>query len=142
VQIMTKTVSGTVNRFTAFCAEHQAETSQIVRATLVGSAILLAIVAFLMRALVAHPLPPMDAALMGSAAYGGFDAMALPSATDMADQPPIDATAMMNGMFLAITIVTGGFACFAFLAECLVRAGALAHRFAGTRKLPEAEGGD
>jgi hypothetical protein len=138
VQIMTKTVS----QVTAFCAEHQAETSQMVRAMLVGSAILLAVVAFLMRALVAHPLPPMDADLIGSAAYGGFDAMVLPSAAQVADQPPVDASAVLSGMFLAITIVTGAFACLAFLTDCAIRGGAIAHRLGTARKLPEAEGGD
>ena len=34
----------------------------------------------------------------------------------------------------------GAFACFGFLADCTIRAGAIAHRLSTARKLPEAEG--
>jgi hypothetical protein len=128
--------------FAAFCADHQVECSQMVRTLLIGSAILLALVALLLRALIAHPLPPISAGLVGSAAYGGFDAMVLPSAAPAADQPPMDASAVLSGMFLAVTLLTGGFAGLAFLTDCVVRAGAIAHRLGNGRKLPEAEGGD
>jgi len=133
---------GPAARFTAFCAEHQAECSQMVRALLVGSAIVLACVAFVMRALNAHPLPEMSTDLVGSAAYGGFDAMAWPSIAATTDQPPLDADALVSGMLMAVTLVTGGFACLGFLTDCALRAGAIAHRLSTARKLPEAEGGD
>ena len=142
---MSKPNSETAGRFAAFyafCADHQAECSQMVRALLVGSAILLALVAFLLRALIAHPLPQMSSDLIGNAAYGGFDAMVLPTGGDVASQPPVDATAILNGMLLAITFVIGGTACLAFLTDCVVRVGAIAHRMSNGRKLPEAEGGD
>ena len=128
--------------FAAFCADHQVECSRTVRTVLIGSAILLATVAFLLRALIAHPLPPISAELVGNAAYGSFDAMVLPSAAPVADQPPVDASAVLTGMFLAITLITGGIACLAFLTDCALRAGAIAHRLGSGRKLPEAEGGD
>jgi len=140
--MMSKPNPGPAGRFTAFCAEHQAECSQMVRALLVGSAIVLACVAFMMRALNAHPLPEMSADLVGSAAYGGFDAMAWPSIAATTDQPPLDADALVSGMLMAITLVTGGFACLGFLTDCAIRAGAIAHRLSNARKLPEAEGGD
>ena len=142
---MSKPVTGTPGRFATFsaaCAEHQAEYSEAIRALLVGSAILLAAVAFMLRALIAHPLPPMSSELVGSAAYGGFDAMVLPNAAESADPSPIDATAILSGMLLAITLATGGVACLAFLTDCIVRAAAIAHRLSTGRKLPEAEGGD
>jgi hypothetical protein len=142
---MSKPNSVTAGRFAAFyafCADHQAECSHLVRVVLVGSAIILALVAFLLRTLIAHPLPAMSADLVGNAAYGGFDAMVMPTTADVADQPPVDATAVLNGMLLAITFVTGGAACLAFLIDCFVRAGAIAHRLSTARKLPEAEGGD
>jgi len=143
---MSKPNSATGSRFAAFyalCADNQLECSQMVRTSLVGSAIVLAVVAFLLRALVAHPLPMISAELVGNAAYGGFDAMVLPGgASDPGTQPPVDATAVLNGMLLAITLVTGGFACLAFLVDCIVRGGAIAHRLSTGRKLPEAEGGD
>jgi hypothetical protein len=128
--------------FSAFCAAHQAECGQMVRGLLFGSAIVLACVAFMMRALNAHPLPEMSADLIGSAAYGGFDAMAWPSIAATTEQSPLDADALVSGMLLAVTIITGAFACFGFLADCTIRAGAIAHRLSTARKLPEAEGGD
>jgi hypothetical protein len=128
--------------FSAFCAEHQAECSQMVRGLLFGSAIVLACVAFMMRALNAHPLPEMSADLIGSAAYGGFDAMAWPSIAATTEQPPLDADALVSGMLLAVTIITGSFAGIGFLADCTIRAGAIAHRLSNARKLPEVEGGD
>lgn len=140
--MISKPNPGPASRFTAFCAEHQAECSQMVRALLVGSAIVLACVAFVMRALNAHPLPEMSADLVGSAAYGGFDAMAWPSIAATTDQPPLDADALVSGMLMAVTLVTGGFACLGFLTDCAIRVGAIAHRLSTARKLPEAEGGD
>ena len=103
---------------------------------------MLACVAFVMRALNAHPLPEMSTDLVGSAAYGGFDAMAWPSIAATTDQPPLDADALVSGMLMAVTLVTGGFACLGFLTDCTLRAGAIAHRLSTARKLPEAEGGD
>jgi hypothetical protein len=140
--MMSKPNPGPASRFTAFCAEHQAGCSQMVRALLVACAILLACVAFMMRALNAHPLPNMSMDLVGSAAYGGFDAMAWPSMAAATDPAPLNADALVSGMLMAITIVTGGFACLGFLTECTLRAGAIAHRLSNGRKLPEAEGGD
>lgn len=137
-----KSNPGPVGRFTAFCAAHQAECSQIVRGLLVGSAIVLALVAFMMRALNAHPLPEMSADLIGSAAYGGFDAMAWPNIAATTEQPPLDADAIVSGMLLAVTLITGGFACVGFVVDCVFRIGAIAHRLSTARKLPEAEGGD
>lgn len=128
--------------FSAFCAEHQAECSQMVRGLLFGSAIVLACVAFMMRALNAHPLPELSADLIGNAAYGGFDAMAWPSIAATTEQPPLDADALVSGMLLAVTIITGSFAGIGFLADCTVRAGAIAHRLSTARKLPEVGGGD
>jgi hypothetical protein len=137
---MSKPNSGSrLAAFTALCADHQPEVSQVARAALVGSAIVLAIVAFLMRELLAHPLPPIASELMAGSAYGGFDAMVLPTVS-AADQPPVDATAILSGMFMAITLVTAGFAGLTMLTECVVRAGAFAHRIGS--KLPHAEGGD
>jgi hypothetical protein len=140
--MMSKPNPGVATRFAAFCAAHQDECNQMVRGLLVGSAIILACVAFLMRALNAHPLPAMSADLVGSAAYGGFDAMAWPNVAATGDQPPVDADAIVSGMLLAITLITGGFACAGFLVDCVIRSGALAHRLSNGRKLPEAEGGD
>jgi hypothetical protein len=134
--------AGRFGAFSAFCATHQAECSQVVRALLIGSAIVLACVAFMMRALNAHPLPEMSADLIGSAAYGGFDAMAWPSIQATAEQPPLDADAIVSGMLLAVTLITAAFAGIGFLTECIFRAGAIAHRLSIARKLPEAEGGD
>ncbi|MDB5359088.1 MAG: hypothetical protein JWO51_385 [Rhodospirillales bacterium] len=133
---------GSASRFAAFCAAHQAECSQMVRGLLVGSAIVLALVAFMMRALNAHPLPEVSADLIGSAAYGGFDAMAWPGIATTTEQPPLDADAIVSGMLLAITLITGAFASIGFLVDCTLRAGAIAYRLSTGRKLPEAEGGD
>jgi len=140
--MISKPNPGVASRFAAFCAAHQDECNRMVRGLLIGSAIILACVAFLMRALNAHPLPEMSADLVGSAAYGGFDAMAWPNITATGDQPPVDADAIVSGMLLAITLITGGFACVGFLIDCLIRVGALAHRLSSPRKLPETEGGD
>lgn len=128
--------------FAAFCAEQQVVCSQIVRMLLVTCAIVLALVAFLMRALNAHPLPEMPADLIGNAAYGGFDAMAWPAVSAETDPPPVDANAIVSGMLLAVTLIAGGGACISFLVDCLIRLGAIAHRLSTGRKLPEAEGGD
>jgi hypothetical protein len=133
--------TGRLAAFAAFCATHQAECSQMMRILAIGSAIILTVVAFMMQALNAHPLPQMSADLIGSAAYGGFDAMAWPNMA-AADQPPVDADAIVSGMLLAVTIITAGFALAGFLADCIVRIGAIAHRLSTARKLPEAEGGD
>jgi hypothetical protein len=128
--------------FSALCAEHQAEISLAVRGILIGSAIVLAIIALLMQALAAHPLPPITSNLIGSAAFSGFDPMVPPAIDPMAADLPVDATAILSGMFLAVVLITGGFASLAFLADCAVRAGAIAHRLGSGRKLPEAGGGD
>jgi hypothetical protein len=133
---------GSFSRFAAFCAAHEAECSQMVRRLLVGSAVILALVAYLMRALNAHPLPEVSSDLIGSAAYGGFDAMASPSIAATTEQPPLDTDAIVSGMLLAIALITGGFASIGFLVDCTLRAGAVAHRLSTGRKLPEAEGGD
>jgi hypothetical protein len=136
--------SGSGARFAAFsaaCADNQAEISQTVRGVLIAAAIVLATVALLMQALVAHPLPPITADLIGNAAFNGFEPMAAPTVITP-DQPPVDATAILTGMFLAVAVITGLFGSLAFLVDCTVRAGAFAHRLSSGRKLPEAEGGD
>src|ERR1700761_6978510 len=110
--------SGTGARFADFyaaCAEHQAECSQAVRGVLIGSAVVLAIVAFLMRALIAHPLTPFTADQVGNAAFIGFDPMVAPIAADDASPQPVDATAIVSGMFMALAILTGITRSLAFL---------------------------
>ncbi|GGF28409.1 hypothetical protein GCM10011611_38050 [Aliidongia dinghuensis] len=127
--------------FYAACAEHHAEISQTTRGLLIGAAIVLAMVALLLQALVAHPLPPLTSDLVGQAAFNGFEPMAAPmSPAD--NQPTVDANAILMGMFLAVGVVTGLFASVAFLVDCTARVGAFAHRLSTGRKLPEAEGGD
>jgi hypothetical protein len=126
---------------TAACADHQAEISQTVRGVLIVAAAVLSVVVLLLQALVAHPLAPITSDLIGSAAFSGFEPMAAPTLI-APDQPPVDATAILSGMFLAVAVITGLFASLAFLFDCTVRAGAFAHRLSSGRKLPEAEGGD
>jgi len=133
--------AGRFAAFAAFCAANQAESDRVVRRLALASALILTMVAFMMQALNAHPLPSMSADLIGTAAYGGFDAMAWPNPA-AGEQPPVDADAIVSGMLLAVTIITGGFALIAFLADCVIRAGAIAHRLSTPRKLPEIEGGD
>jgi hypothetical protein len=140
---MNKPHSGSGARFAAFsaaCAEHQTDISGPVRGVLIVAAIVLSVVALLMQALVDHPLPPLTSDLVGSAAFTGFDPMIAPAGLD--DQPPVDAGAIITGMFLAVAVITGLFASLAFLVDCAVRIGAIAHRLSSGRKLPEAEGGD
>ena len=141
---MSKPQSGPGTRFAAFsaaCAEHQTGISGTVRGVLIVATIVLATVALLLQALIDHPLPPITSDLVGSAAFTGFDPMIVPTA-GFDDQPPVDAGAILTGMFLAIALITGLFASLAFLVDCTVRIGAIAHRLSSGRKLPEVEGGD
>ena len=141
---MNKPHSGSGARLVAFsaaCAEHQSDIGRTVRGVLIIAAIVLSVVALLMQALIDHPLPQVTSDLVGSAAFIGFDPMIAPTA-GLGDQPPVDAGAIITGMFLAVAVITGLFASLAFLVDCTVRVGAIAHRLGSGRKLPEAEGGD
>ncbi|HEV2674944.1 MAG TPA: hypothetical protein VGV37_10415 [Aliidongia sp.] len=126
--------------FSALCADHHTDVSQAVRAVLIVSAIVLAVLAALLQALIQHPLPPITADLISNAAFTGFEPMAAPPS--MTGQPPVDAGAIVSGMFLAVAIITAAFAGLAFLIDCVTQAVAIAHRLSMARKLPEAEGGD